>query len=634
MNLALSQSETTPFGFTENRAHHWREMFYQLLQVEASSGVLAGAHAVVTSALSRIPEPPLLASDNGDPLEKLCSLSLRDNTVVLKDLRQVVDLIRFHAPQALLEGCWLESVSQAATCHDEVHAFLFHIYSSLAGVGKARALAELYSALLVELGIPLPPIHTWAFATHAALPETALAPAVVQLSLARFPHDFFPETLGFTLAHCIAPAPANGLLSSKVLEKWGIPLTYFKLWERLQAENAIHAKDAARLYLRRFSSVGEGSEAWRRMQRGFQLHQAMQRDGSRHSGMECRVVGVDLCVRPVQGNHRGLPLRMPATPAGMTKRENTPAETMRAQGFSSSRDLFYQLLNIDQFPVVLPKAKERVQKTLRKAERTLRWTRDPYKRFFTYDPAAFESRITAIHDREVTGYRPLEPPPRLTREEYIWGIEQFAPLILVDGCWLQRIAQAGRRQDPIHRRLFRIYADEVGNGDPRRNHANVYRCLLDSLNIQLPPIDSRAFAQNPRFPDAAFDLPVYLLAISQLPETFLPEILGLNLAIELSGLGRVYKRLIDELTYWGIDARIVRLHLYIDNLASGHSAIAKEAIEAYLDGVMSLGGEEQQQHWRRIWTGYLSLQSAAGRFKWVLAFAFLRRFLPGRLIRR
>jgi hypothetical protein len=299
---------------------------------------------------------------------------------------------------------------------------------------------------------------------------------------------------------------------------------------------------------------------------------------------------------------------------------------------SASRELFHHLMNLDQFPTVLPEAKERVQKTLRQAERTLRWTRDPHKQFFPYTPTAFELRIAAIHEQEVKGYKPFEPPPRLSKEEYIWGIEQFAPLVLVDGCWLQWTAQAGRTQDPVSQRLFRIYADEVGNGDPRRNHSNIYRRLLESLNIQLPPVDSQAFAADPRFPDAAFDLPVYFLAISQFPETFLPEILGLNMAIELSGLGRGYQRLIDELNYWGIDAQIVRLHLYIDNLTSGHSAIAKEAIERYLDEVMSLaGGDEQQRHWRRIWTGYLSLHSAARRFKWVLAWAFLRQVLLGRL---
>ena len=117
------------------------------------------------------------------------------------------------------------------------------------------------------------------------------------------------------------------------------------------------------------------------------------------------------------------------------------------------------------------------------------------------------------------------------------------------------------------------------------------------------------------------------MAISRFPSHFLPELLGLNLAIELSGLGAVYLRLSEELKYWEIDAHIVDLHMTIDNVASGHTALAIKAIKLHLDDINSCFGErEMQQQWRRIYTGYCSLKAASRWFKFALIIQYqLRR---------
>jgi hypothetical protein len=144
------------------------------------------------------------------------------------------------------------------------------------------------------------------------------------------------------------------------------------------------------------------------------------------------------------------------------------------------------------------------------------------------------------------------------------------------------------------------------------------------LNISVPPIHSREFIDYPGFIASAFDIPVYLLAISKFPIAFLPELLGLNMAIELSGLGRVYMQLVDELKFWGIDPAIVSIHISIDNVASGHTALAKKAIQLYLDEVSASHGEQKmQRHWQRIYTGYCSLQTAGRNFKWALIYRYL-----------
>jgi hypothetical protein len=282
----------------------------------------------------------------------------------------------------------------------------------------------------------------------------------------------------------------------------------------------------------------------------------------------------------------------------------------REHGSDKLRRLYHQLLNRETHPHSLALAAKH-------ADTVLAWTRlaaplqTGLRRFFPYSPAAFRQRLDAIHQREMARYRPLQGPPKLAKDMYVWGIVQMAPAILLDGCWLENAAGAEPAADEVRRRLLRTFADEVGAGRPEWNHPNVYRCLLDSLRIALPTLDSREFAQYPGFSAAAFPLPLYLLTIGLWPERYFPELLGLNLAIELSGLGAGYMQLVDALRYHGIDPSIIRLHLSIDNLASGHTALAREAIEAYLESVQSQGGPRAlAPAWRRIWTGYQSLAIA------------------------
>jgi hypothetical protein len=179
---------------------------------------------------------------------------------------------------------------------------------------------------------------------------------------------------------------------------------------------------------------------------------------------------------------------------------------------------------------------------------------------------------------------------------------------------------------PVATRLFAIYSDELGNGDLTKNHAGIYRRLLESLQIQCAPIETLEFAASERFLDAAFDLPVLLLSIALNTHRFLPELLGLNLAIEVSGLGLAYSQLARDLDYWGIDPKIVRLHQSIDNFASGHAAIAREAIVLHLREVGALGGDSAQQaNWRRVNRGYGLLNEATRRLKRSMVASFLAR---------
>ncbi len=280
----------------------------------------------------------------------------------------------------------------------------------------------------------------------------------------------------------------------------------------------------------------------------------------------------------------------------------------------SNRELYYYLVNNDLYPDVLPVAKAKANRILTIARFC---NRLPFRR---YSHQAFDKFIASVYLREKKAYKPLTKKPKLDKQAYVWGIEQLAPTILTDGSWLQGVQQLDFYPNhAIGALLHKIYRDEIGNGVWEQNHPHIYQDLLDSQNIKLPAIDTQEFCKHGGFIDTAFDIPVYLMAISLFPNLFLPELLGLNLAIEISGLGNVYLRLSEELKFWGIQSAIVDVHTSIDNVATGHTALAIKAIQTYLDDIAaSFGDDTLHAHWRRIYSGYCSLQTASKCFKFSL----------------
>jgi hypothetical protein len=289
-------------------------------------------------------------------------------------------------------------------------------------------------------------------------------------------------------------------------------------------------------------------------------------------------------------------------------------------------EMFYQLVNVREHPGILPHARRYARRCLRYSKLALTLGLNRHLTFFPFEHQLFHARIEQIYRCQVDAYKPLQGRPRLDRCEWAWLIQQFAPTVLVDGCWLQNMSDPGLESSPVSGPLWKIFADEVGDGDRLCNHPLIYRRLLDSLGIALPKISERHFCIDKSFVGGAFDLPVYLLAISQFPRSFLPEIVGLNLAIELSGLGAGYRRLAESMEYWAIDATIVRLHLSIDNISSGHSAIATRVVSRYLDQVLAESGEEVMQAcWSRILLGFVSLRVVPARFGGNLACNLIAR---------
>ena len=693
----------------EAALRHW---FHRLTHARENPATLTDARHWVEQLLDTVPTPAE-AAWAGDPSDRISEGTDAEWPGPSLPSLDQPDLLSFHAPLALLEGAWLQSVAVAGNSHLEAVNRLLACQLTLLGRDEADSPAFAYRAWLGQCQLGMPEVTAWQFAQDPRIGAPALYFSCLQLALGLHAASFFPEVLGFTLAYsrsgspwklpALPPPQRNAILAALARQLAYALQTFpaghpqrtrigkgFALYQQYEGEYCAGLRRFSRIRPGLGDSVADIFRRKLRFARGY--HAGVQLGGrgleqwlDAHpfdaqgflaafaSSVYCQgdqgqrpfdrltdfggpMFGVfaageleliNAWLEPAKLGDKAQSFRVeipsPSASAIGQLPQGDREASLNAVRLTSTgrclkridhRRLYHLLINRDGDAKTLSLASQQVARVLAGSRRKLNRRGPLPSRFFDYAPEALAGRIEQIHQMEATKHRPFRPPPSFSREEYVWGIRQFAPAILVDGCWLQHLGEAACQHRRTQRLLHRIYAQELGEGRIDWNHPKIYRDLLDDLGIALPPVESIEFARHPGFADAAFDLPAYLLAISQFPRTYFPEILGLNLAIELSGLGGGYQRLADELRHWAINPLIVTLHLSIDNLAGGHAAMACEAIQSYLDETLSLGGTSlQQESWRRIWSGYLSLQTATQRFKWALLLGFCRHFLPQRCLR-
>lgn len=578
------------------------------------------------------------------------------------------------APNLLLDGVWLARVAAPATAHRASESHLLALYCQLVGLDNpATAPAARFRAQLTLAGVTLPKLDAPDFFDDPAWPDFALELPHIHLCLLHRPRRFFPELLGYTLAHvCRAPAwwdtPATGTDAGNLAQDaltaypqreaeagriqagWNLYLEIFTTLARNlgaamnQQETAtaamariIAAKRAEAIgYHRRVMLQGRSLDEWLAEDDSGALLQALRKSPCPMAGRLLRATAFGgpmfgvfteeeqrICAAWLAETDAPTPPKTSAVREDPTK----PIDSTTPQPLDRRR-LFTALLRAESPGDRPPAAKDFIERLLRRT-RCFAPLQRGLRRPFAYTPERFHQRISAMHQHEVGRYRPLSGPPPVSRDYCRWLAYQLAPAILVDGAWLAGIPDAAEILGPEARHLLHIYADEFGKGRSDWNHPNVYRQLLSELDFEPPAIDSDEFSQQPLFLDSAFDIPVYLLAIGQYSDQYFPELLGLNLAIELSGLGAGYMCGIDILRHYRLDPTILQLHLSIDNLASGHAARARDAIDIYLSAIKQRQGETAMQtQWRRIWIGYLSLHQAASG----LALNAFAKYLRERLL--
>jgi hypothetical protein len=172
-----------------------------------------------------------------------------------------------------------------------------------------------------------------------------------------------------------------------------------------------------------------------------------------------------------------------------------------------------------------------------------------------------------------------------TRSHAMYFLRSVAPTKMVDGAWLY-----GLLSDSANPRLSNLiftYIEELGDGDPAKNHVLLYRRLMDSLGI----VD---WVEQP---DSHYVQGALQLALAACTDTMLPEVIGFNLGYEqlpLHLLITAYE--LDEL---GIDPTYFSLHVTVDNAAGGHARRALRSVMSTCPAIADSGA-----FWRKLEDGY------------------------------
>lgn len=153
-----------------------------------------------------------------------------------------------------------------------------------------------------------------------------------------------------------------------------------------------------------------------------------------------------------------------------------------------------------------------------------------------------------------------------TKAHALYFLQHVAPSKLVDGAWLY--GSVKHADDWRYHGLIRTYLEELGDGEPALNHVLLYRNLLTEHDC----------APNALLDDERYLQGTIQLALGELSDEFLPEVLGYNLGYEQLPLHLLITAF--ELSELGIDPYYFTLHVTIDNASTGH---AHKAVQAVMD---------------------------------------------------
>lgn len=293
---------------------------------------------------------------------------------------------------------------------------------------------------------------------------------------------------------------------------------------------------------------------------------------------------------------------------------------------SAHKDMYHKLHNLEDFPLVLPSARDQlialfaetldVAKKERLNESIL--SLDTYSREGLTD--FMKSRDEEVNQQweDYVARRKKGGPMELfkDKDEARWWLKQIAPVKYVDGAWLGYINKITLPFTLRHiiKNSWQVLSEELGDGDLEKNHAHVYKKLMKSAKIEIPAGDTADFI-HPRHgmnQPAVWKAALAQLLISLIPHEFLPEILGFNMHFEALALETL--KASRELKEVGLDPYYFMLHVSIDNADSGHTAIAQQAVCTYIEHVHQAEGDAAaQQAWQRVQVGYNLSDSLPGK---------------------
>jgi hypothetical protein len=286
--------------------------------------------------------------------------------------------------------------------------------------------------------------------------------------------------------------------------------------------------------------------------------------------------------------------------------ESLAGFALERYGAESHTELYYCFANSDLHPAIHLFGRVFVDEVFGQLEQAMAAD----ARLNSQHPPLYSERVVAEmvaaqHDKNVRSRPEKQARPRRVANDVSSGSEpenEDNPSIIqvFDGSWLQGFADIERADFEEYGWLFRIYASEHGDGDWAYNHCQIFRRAFAQLgpDVMLPKTDRRLYD--------LFEIgvaAVATLAVALNTRQFMPEILGINLGIEATGVGGSY---MDQWkTARGPGARFRalawRLHNSIDNYADGHTKWSLSAVQSFMRRVKDATPSEVEAQWQRIW---------------------------------
>ena len=288
------------------------------------------------------------------------------------------------------------------------------------------------------------------------------------------------------------------------------------------------------------------------------------------------------------------------------------------------RKLMHKLIQKKNFPESINESRLYIKNILEQTEKKLNSGKLKKENLIPFQKNTLQNWLQKRMSDQVNKTLPISAEllgRASSKKDAVWVLVQLSPAALADGGWLQRAASSELSGSAETGILHEIYKDELGVGILNQHHGIIMKNVLKSCGKELFPISKNDFYQDQDIIDEAFNMPAYWLSISEHQKEFFPELLGLNLAVEIAGLGKGYALMIDFLKFHGINPYFFSLHNTVDNAASGHTALSVKAIESWTDSLIEQNADIET-NWKRIWAGFFSYETA-GR---PLTMAFLKKF--------
>lgn len=263
-------------------------------------------------------------------------------------------------------------------------------------------------------------------------------------------------------------------------------------------------------------------------------------------------------------------------------------------------EVLFRFVNADRYPLFRIYAKRYAESVLAQIDKV--FATEPLfaeEKPPTYTESAVAQLVWKHHERNLRWRTQSQE-----QLEALWQqMFRTEPMMLpLDGCWLQGFVDVYRSGLEEYGWLFRIYASEQGDGQIDWNHNRIYRLCFteDDPKFHAPTTSLELFAA---YRDHFLSGVLLKTAMSLHTSYFLPELLGLNLANEASGVGGTYlyyahRYAEADSPYRSLD---FKLHNSIDNYVSGHTKWSLSAVQAFMNRVRAVAPSLVDAQWRRIW---------------------------------